>query len=121
MERAARRPPERRCRVSACGTIKPMKREFEVPGCLPLVRTTVHSLPWDLSRVFTAFFPLLSRLRSDPDAAWSLRRFLNAFSDSLWEMHPDHFRNYRVGINRFGACLRRRRSSGTSSAPPKCS
>ncbi len=41
--------------------------------------------------MFTAFFPLLSRLRSDPDAAWSLWLFLNAFSDALWDMHQDDF------------------------------
>ncbi len=41
--------------------------------------------------MFTAFFPLLSRLRRDPDAAWSLWRFLNDFSDALWEMHQDDF------------------------------
>ncbi len=63
---------ERRCRVSACGTIKLMKREFEVPGCLPLGRVTVHYLPWDLSRVF---YGDDQRLARPLDRAQNARRF----------------------------------------------
>jgi hypothetical protein len=43
---------ERRCRVSNCGTIRLRRHEFEVPGCLPLSRTTVYFLPWDLTHVY---------------------------------------------------------------------
>jgi putative transposase len=63
---------ERRCRVSGCGSIRLMKREFEVPGCLPLSRTTAYYLPWDLSRVFYGDDMLLAR---PLDRAGNARRF----------------------------------------------
>jgi hypothetical protein len=42
--------------------------------------------------MLTNFFPLLSRLSRDPDAAWPLWRFLNDFSDALWDTHQVDFR-----------------------------
>ena len=43
---------QRRCRVYNDGTIRLNKKAFEVPGCLPGTRVTVHFMPWDLSRIY---------------------------------------------------------------------
>lgn len=42
----------RRCRVYNDGAIRLKTRSFEVPGCLPGGRVTIHYMPWDLSRVY---------------------------------------------------------------------
>ena len=42
----------RRSKVYNDGTIRLRKRRFEVPGCLPGGRVTVHYMPWDPSRVY---------------------------------------------------------------------
>ena len=43
---------QRRCRVYNDGTIRIKKKAFEVPGCLPGSRVTIHFMPWDLSRIY---------------------------------------------------------------------
>jgi hypothetical protein len=43
---------KRRCRVYKDGTIRLKKQAFEVPGCLPGGRVTIHYMPWDLSRIY---------------------------------------------------------------------
>ena len=43
---------QRRCRVYNDGTIRLNKKAFEVPGCLPGTRVTIHFMPWDLSRIY---------------------------------------------------------------------
>ena len=43
---------QRRCRVYNDGTIRLSKKAFEVPGCLPGSRVTIHFMPWDLSHVY---------------------------------------------------------------------
>jgi putative transposase len=42
----------RRCRVYNDGTIRLHKKAYEVPGCLPGGRVTIHYMPWDLSRIY---------------------------------------------------------------------
>jgi hypothetical protein len=43
---------QRRCRVYNDGTIRLNKKAFEVPGCLPGSRVTIHFMPWDLTHVY---------------------------------------------------------------------
>ena len=43
---------QRRCKVYNDGTIRLKKKAFEVPGCLPGTRVTVHFMPWDLSCIY---------------------------------------------------------------------
>ncbi|MCP5009988.1 MAG: transposase family protein [Aestuariibacter sp.] len=43
---------QRRCRVYNDGTIRINKKAFEVPGCLPGSRVTIHLMPWDLTRIY---------------------------------------------------------------------
>jgi transposase InsO family protein len=42
----------RRCRIYNDGTIRLHKKAFEVPGCLPGGRVTIHYMPWNLSRIY---------------------------------------------------------------------
>lgn len=42
----------RRCRVYKDCTIRLKKKAFEVPGCLPGSRVSVHYMPWDISRIY---------------------------------------------------------------------
>ena len=43
---------KRRCMVYNDGTIRLKKKAFEVPGCLPGSRVTIHFMPWDLTQVY---------------------------------------------------------------------
>jgi transposase InsO family protein len=43
---------QRRCRVYKDGTVRLLRRHFEVPKALPGSRVTVYYTPWDLTRLY---------------------------------------------------------------------